>query len=386
MRPSRVELVPLLLLGVIATANALSLQDRVNLARDAAVSSTNACSQLSDTGFYWELGDGNGKLLNAGGTVDGVNVSGPDRDQTEMNIASASKWVYATYVAERFGAAALSARDYEFMTMSSGYHSLDSQCAPGDTVDSCLARCTTHPADQACHAVTPPNFYSCNSDFSNDAGQFYYDGGHFEANAGTLNMFTTAFHGTHLGGDDDIDLQAEFETYLPPGPLETHWITFTAPVLAGNIKATAGDYIDNFLRKVVAKQLQEYSLLGTHAVCTDVYHLDGSGQRICPSALYEPPGLCQSGDIWHYSVGHWVEDDPGNGDGSFNSAGSRGFYPWIWKFRQGDDTGGWTETIYGVVARDDPAVAPDAPLSSEGWKSVECGQAIRTAFLTGNPQ
>lgn len=376
MKKFRMVFVLVMLLEALTVTHAQTTAERVQKARDTAISTTNACGQIHDTGFYWELGDVNGMFPNAGGTV--VGTSGAPGRGDLMSIASASKWIYAAYVAQRFGASTLTPRDFEFLTMSSGYHSQDTQCTPADTVSSCLQRCSTHQADQACHAATPPNFYSCNGAFSNDAGQFYYDGGHFEAHASSWSPFTNVFHGTNLGSDNKDALQSELETYLPGAQ---PWIEFTVPVLAESVKTTPGAYIDDFLVRILANSLQISSLLGKNAVCTDVYHLDGSGRRICPSALYEPPGLCQSGDIWHYSVGHWIEDDPSNGDGSFSSAGARGFYPWIWKWRQGDDYGGWTDSLYGVVARDVTTVSPSAPLSTDGWKSVACGQAIRTAFL-----
>jgi hypothetical protein len=72
-------------------------------------------------------------------------------------------------------------------------------------------------------------------------------------------------------------------------------------------------------------------------------------------------------ESWHYSLGHWVEDDPKVGDGAFSSAGLFGFYPWV-------DA---SKTWYGVVARMAPAGALD---------SVDCGRIIRKAWVTGQAQ
>jgi hypothetical protein len=72
-------------------------------------------------------------------------------------------------------------------------------------------------------------------------------------------------------------------------------------------------------------------------------------------------------ESWHYSIGHWVEDDPKVGDGAFSSPGAFGFYPWI-------DA---SKTYYGVVAR---AEAPGA------LESVYCGRLIRKAWVTGGAQ
>ena len=68
----------------------------------------------------------------------------------------------------------------------------------------------------------------------------------------------------------------------------------------------------------------------------------------------------------HYSVGHWVEDDPVHGDGAFSSPGAFGFYPWISANR----------VAYGIVAR-------EAHVSKAGSDSVVCGRAIRKAWTTG---
>ena len=72
-------------------------------------------------------------------------------------------------------------------------------------------------------------------------------------------------------------------------------------------------------------------------------------------------------ESWHYSVGHWVEDDPVVGDGAYSSAGLFGFYPWI-------DA---SKTYYGIVGR----VIPDGAMDS-----VECGRIIRKAWLSGISQ
>lgn len=89
-----------------------------------------------------------------------------------------------------------------------------------------------------------------------------------------------------------------------------------------------------------------------------------------PQAHYSPSPLA-----WHYSYGHWVEDEPTTGDGAFSSPGKFGFYPWI-------DA---SKTYYGVVARED--VTPGTSVQTAPYyQSVLCGRAIRKAFVTGVPQ
>jgi hypothetical protein len=101
-----------------------------------------------------------------------------------------------------------------------------------------------------------------------------------------------------------------------------------------------------------------HDYLGTHAVCTN--------PATCSTALYSPVPSVES---WHYSLAHWVEDDPSVGDGSFSSAGAFGFYPWI-------DA---SKTYYGILAR--YSLAPGAYI-----QSVYCGRTIRKAWMTGIAQ
>ena len=91
-----------------------------------------------------------------------------------------------------------------------------------------------------------------------------------------------------------------------------------------------------------------------------------AASRLASRALYSPVTI--AGDF-HYSLGHWVEDDPLAGDGAFSSAGAFGFYPWI-------DA---TRAFYGILARHD--LTGDA-----GNKSVLCGSLIRKAWVSGVAQ
>lgn len=209
---------------------ALTLQDRVDAARATANSETNDCSAnvenaLRNPGFYWEIGDVNGAFSGASGTV-GANAAGnPRRDLTDMNIASASKWLYAAYFAERYGASALTARDFQFLTLSSGYNSLqsrpDTQCGSSQgvnsTVDDCVALCSLNG--------------TCNADFTlENAGQFYYDSAHYETRASSLVMVDgplTTLHRPALGSYTATTLGPELEQYIDSG---SSWMTFSRAV------------------------------------------------------------------------------------------------------------------------------------------------------------
>jgi hypothetical protein len=108
------------------------------------------------------------------------------------------------------------------------------------------------------------------------------------------------------------------------------------------------------LRKMLGGQLKIGALLGSNAVCTN--------STTCSTAA--PGGPIPNALSWHYSLGHWVEDDPKVGDGAFSSLGLFGFYPWI-------DA---KKTTYGLLARDIPA---------GGTGSATCGGLIRRAWATG---
>jgi hypothetical protein len=107
-------------------------------------------------------------------------------------------------------------------------------------------------------------------------------------------------------------------------------------------------------------------MLGSQAVCTYTGATDTStGRQNCGNSEYSP-----ATDLaWHYSLGHWVEDDPVSGDGAFSSPGLYGFYPWI-------DS---AKTYYGIISRSD--MGANAYL-----ESASCGALIRKAWQTGTAQ
>lgn len=116
-----------------------------------------------------------------------------------------------------------------------------------------------------------------------------------------------------------------------------------------------------------------HDLLGTSARCTNDTDLSCSTTIAPPLSNGNP---IPHDVYWDYSIGHWVESDPdhpaqANADGSYSSAGSRGFYPWI------DSTRTW----YGLVARDAHRDNVD-----EGWNSFLCGAKIRLAWMTATHQ
>ena len=89
-------------------------------------------------------------------------------------------------------------------------------------------------------------------------GRFDYNGGHMQKHATLMGL----------------------------GPLGADWsFGYGQPQLASG-------------RSTSAAGLQISKLLGTHAVCTN--------PATCSDAVHTP---IPSTESWHYSVGHWVEDD-----------------------------------------------------------------------------
>ena len=262
--------------------------------------------------FYWSVGDASGKQ------GDGSVGAAPPTATTIMSIASASKLVYGAYVAEQ-RAGVLTDGDVKFLTFTSGYTDFTS-CQPSDTVATCEA------------AGANGTYESAND------GKFYYGGGHMEKHA----------FDNGLAGADDAALAGAVNTALGTS------FAYSQPQPAGGIYTNADTY-GTFLQRIVAGQLRIGALLGTHPVCTNPH--------TCASAVYTP--IPAESD--HYSIGHWVEDDPAAGDGAFSSPGAFGFYPWV-------DSG---RTWWGIVAR----MARNSD-EQEGVASMKCGRRIRAAWLS----
>ena len=299
---------------------ALTDAQRAAAATITAQSSSNACGPIRP--FYWEIGDRSAAL--ATGSVNGASGTAVYTAATPMSIASASKWLYSSYVVQKQNAA-LSDSDIKFLTFRSGYTNFTS-CLPGQTVDSCV-----NYLDNGVH-----------SDATD--GRFDY-GGHMQKHASVIG----------LGALDSASLAVELRSQLGSDV----GLAYSQPQPAGGVVSTAADYA-RFLRKLLGADLKMATMLGSHAVCTN--------PLTCPAgqAVGTP---VPSAESWHYSIGHWVEDDPVVGDGAFSSAGAFGFYPWI-------DSG---KTYYGVVARQ--VFAQNA-----GYDSARCGRLIRKAWVTGTVQ
>ena len=304
---------------LLAIAGGPSISQRIAAATATAQGANNDCAAVAP--FYWEIGDGNG--AQASGSVSSAGNPTAYTANSLMGIASASKWLYSSYVAQRRGGV-LGESDIKFLTFRSGYTNF-STCLPGQTVGSCAAFLTN-------------DLHSIASD-----GKFLYDGGHMQNHANLIG----------LGALDNAGLAAEVRSQIGADI----GLDYSQPQPAGGGVSTAKDYA-RFLRKLLNGNLAMAGLLGSNAVCTN--------PTTCPSGqvLGTPVPSYES---WHYSIGHWVEDDPVVGDGAFSSPGAFGFYPWIDASR----------SSYGIVARKVDA----------GWYgSAQCGRQIRQAWATAIPQ
>lgn len=323
-----------------ATSTSPTVADRQAAAAKVA-SSDPSCTSL--TPFYWEIGDKTGKQGSGTGGTGATKTSA----STLMPVASASKWVYASSVIEA-QKGVLSADDVAALTMRAGYTNFsDCSSNAGTTVSSCLAAAGRQGGT--------------NGDYvSSTAGQFYYGGGHMQVHAlnrgwgsDTTDALTTALHAV--------------------SGMPARSFSYTNVQLAGGLGTNATTYA-LFLRHVLDGTLaQTAAALGQHAVCAHANGSDCSGVLFSPINQSRPGGPNDiSDDSWHYALGHWVEDDPTTGDGTFSSPGKFGFYPWI------DQSKTW----YGVLARYDLANSMSLDATKMPYNTSRlCGRKIRQAWL-----
>jgi hypothetical protein len=300
--------------------------DRIDAARRTA-NTHPLCSPLVLDSFYWEVGDKSGPLV-SGSRVSRSGATPVDAD-TVLSVASASKWVYAALTIERNGDVP-AARPY--LNLTSGYSNFrTSLCPTSGTVAEC------EPGERNRKEARTK--------------AFHYDGGHMQRHA--IDNGLGPLDKTGLSAEVAVVLGSEFE------------FTYEQPGVAGGATSTARRY-GGFLRRLMADAsapLALGALLGSRPVCT------------MPSETCKASRLTAVPEAWHYSLGHWVEDDPASTPPeniAFSSPGSFGFYPWISADR----------TVYGVLARQTPAITG----VDEGFASVKCGRLIRLAWQTGLPQ
>ncbi|NUP07336.1 MAG: hypothetical protein HOW73_14895 [Polyangiaceae bacterium] len=284
--------------------------------------------------FYWEIGDAAGVYGEASGS-EGADAPTPS---TPMLIASATKLVFGAYVVERFQDD-LTLADERALRMQHGY------------VDSNNGPACYNPAS-APEPATVGACFDINATYeaASDYPSFYYSAGNFLVYA--ARPADAPEKGLGLAAMNKDELAAEIASHVG----DELGLEMASVNPAGGGRATPGGYAA-FLRAVVAGELAMVDHLGEAPVETD-----------CGAGCFSP-----AAEAWHYSWGHWIEDDTSDAnpsaalnDGAFSSPGLFGFYPWISRDKQ----------FYGMVARYDTSAG--AYLAS-----AECGRRIRFAFLTG---
>jgi hypothetical protein len=321
--------------GCLYIANLASAADDLGLRQRTAAASTTARSAracVAARPFYWEIGDQHAALAS------GTEGAPLPTASTTVPISSASEWIFGAYVVQS-RAGKLTDSDIAALTMRTGYSNLQyDRCVQRSPVS--LHPQTVNNCFHALHLIG-----GSNSDFkATQVGKFFYNGGHFQRLAAT---------DPELGELASNALTTVIGAQLGTGAA----FSYDSPELDAGIRTTPAAYAW-FLRKIIANQLLMHDALGTDAVCTNPSR--------CQSALNTPLPQTES---WHYSLGHWVEDDARIGDGAFSDPGLLGFYPWI-------DA---SKTTYGVLAR--VSHAPGAYVGS-----MQCGRLIRRAWLTGKSQ
>lgn len=295
-----------------------TIQDNSETSKIAAANATaqnNSFCRLIHP-FYWEIGSANGSI--GSGTTGDNSVT----SVTTLPVASASKLIFASYVIEKRNGS-LSASDIKLLNFTSGYSTFTS-CVGYLTVNGCYNGVTAYVAE-------------------ND-NKFYYGGGHMQKLAVDLSLGALG-----VGG-----LATEISTFLG----SDLGVTFSGLQLAGSMRLSGEGY-STFLKKILNGNLRMLENLGSNSVCTNVAD--------CPTTAVSNP--IPSTESWSYSLGHWIENDPVVGDGSFSSPGAFGFYPWISS----------DKTRYGILSRSDNG-------ANASMESIKCGRLIRKAYAIGEEQ
>lgn len=296
---------------------AQQLSDAVAAASTAAQG--NQCNLLG--GFYWELGNANGVL---GGST--VPANGAYNRNSDMELASASKWAFGAFALEDLkakGFAGPSTSQTQKLVMTSGYTRQNAlTCLNATTVDQCLG--TTGPV-------------------ASRTGAFYYDGQHLQ------KLLSDLGYGSLTTGS----MQTAYDNTLGA----FGWTVANVSASA-SLTGSAADYA-GFLTKIIKGELEMGARLGESAVCTHTALLaNRCVARGLPRGQFSPVT-----EPWDYSYAHWVEKENGTTVDAYSSPGLYGFYPWI----------SANKAYYGIVARKSNAL-------NAYTNSVDCGRAIRKAF------
>ena len=208
----------------VATASGPPTVTSIRAATETA-SLNSMCSAISP--FYWEIGDAGEALASASIGTDATSGA-PIVASTRMSIASASKWIYGTYVVQvRGGTAKLTAADVKFLHFTSGYTNMGSDT----TGATCVAPDKGKDSINHCLTLSGANGPFDGMDPST-VGLFDYDSGHEENHAGQFQPEINALAGSALG--------SKIATAL--GLANSVNLVYNQPLMAGGIFASADDY------------------------------------------------------------------------------------------------------------------------------------------------
>jgi hypothetical protein len=331
MRKTQFKRLPQLAIAAGATCFVPALAFAYNIVAATNVANGSQCQ--TSRPFYWEIGGVSGAPI-VSGQVGGTTYS----RTTVVDLASSSKWIFSTYVLQRYNGpppGTLGQEVVDALNMKRGH---------------------TNMIDLWC--LGTPTVWDCGTIFDNDVqnpahvGHFYYNSGHAQMAA------VSPFH-LNLSGKTNATLLVEINSYLGLGSS----FAYSAPAMSSGMRSNSADYA-TFLQKIMNGTYVMSNYLNYQPVL--IYPCD-SGITGCT-----PFGTVNS----HYSLNHLIEDDGGGtftaftpnttiaaGDGAYSDPGAYGYYPWISANKQ----------YYGIVSTQGAV--------GNYQNTVPCGREIRKAFI-----
>lgn len=290
--------------------------------------------------FYWEIGTT--KKIEVNGSYGSADPrTGMSLGPRQQNlVGSAGAFLASAFLIEK----ALEKQDrlteeqIDLLRMRSPYTASDSvDCNNALTVKSCFGHLggnRTKDADK----IYP----------------FYFGAGHLQKLAMDLG----------IGDTFASQLREDFiDTF---GRNNYYGASYHTARLFDGMRITPEGYA-RFLRDTMQGKNKIAALLGSHAVCA--YDAAECKNKVSFTAA-------PADKRWHYSLGHWVETDDTRGHGAFSAFSREGYYVWISADKK----------HYGIVAPLRPDVRFKNAAQALGIDTIDCGRAIREAFMTGVEQ
>lgn len=342
---------PIVILGLclavstaVAGYTAAARADLFTKNKYQAAAKRTAGGKLCDTlePFYWEIGTA--KKIEVNGFYGETDPArGLNEGPNQQTLAgSAGAWIASAFLVEKAleNQTALTPEQIDLLRGQSPYTaSNNDRCGSALTVKSCFGKMGGYRKPPADAPKTYP---------------FFFGPGHLQKLA------------MDLGLGDVFASQLREEMIDAFGRDNYYIASFNTARLFDGLRISPKGYA-RFLRDTLAGYNPMSKLLGTHAVCA--YDAADCKNKVAYTGA--PPDK-----RWHYSIGHWVETDDTRGRGAFSAFSLEGYYVWI----SGD------RKNYGIVA----PLRDDARLKNRARDlyvdAIDCGRAIREAFVTGIAQ